>query len=42
MKTYVFKVTMPNGVKFVPVSAYSVLNAVDIMKSNGWKTFVLV
>ncbi len=39
---YVFKVTVKNAVKFIPVSASNVLTAVDIMKANGFKDFVLL
>jgi len=42
MKTYVFKVTLNKVVKFIPVSASNVLKAVNIMKSSGWKNFMLI
>lgn len=42
MKTYVFKVNISNGMKFIPIVANSMLNAVKEMKAKGWKNFVLV
>lgn len=42
MKIYVFKVTLNKVVKFIPVSASNVIKAVNIMKSSGWKNFMLI
>lgn len=42
MKTYVFKVILEGSIKFIPIRAYTMLNAVTKMKSNGWKNFELL
>jgi hypothetical protein len=40
--TFVFEVQDDKMVRYIPISAYSAIQAVNIMKMNGWKRFKLI
>lgn len=40
--TFVFEVVESNSKRFIPIKAWTVNDAISIMKSNGWTMFKLV
>lgn len=39
---FVFEIVESNGKRFIPIKAWTVNDAISIMKSNGWNMFKLV
>lgn len=40
--TFVFEVVESNVTRFIPIKAWTVNEAISIMKINGWSSFKLV
>ena len=40
--TFVFEVVESNSKRFIPIKAWTVNDAISIMKSNGWNMFKLL